>query len=216
MQVDVAKQIGAITREVKSVERDGKTAKVVIASRMYDTNAADLWDALTNKERIPRWFSPVTGEFELGGRYQVQGNAGGEILKCDAPKELGLTWEMGPGMSWLNLTLNSVSDVQTELVLEHVAHIDPDFDKQYGPGAVGVGWDLSFLGMAWHVEDKATIPSEGREEWTTTENYKQFARESSAAWRDASITSGADVDAAHKAGNNTTAFYLGETPPQAE
>lgn len=215
MEVDVATHVGAVTREVKQVEREGKIAKVVIASRIYDTSADDLWNALTDKTRIPRWFSPVSGDFELGGRYQVEGNAGGEILKCDVPKELALTWEMGTGMSWLNLTLNEVGEGRTELVLEHIAHIDAEFDEKFGPGAVGVGWDLSFLGMALHLDSGAAISPEANTTWTTTDNYKQFAKSSSEAWRDAAIAAGTDVKQATRAAAATTAFYQGETPPDA-
>ena len=45
-----------MTRVVRNLKRDGKPAKAVIASRIYDTTAADLWNALTSKERIERWF----------------------------------------------------------------------------------------------------------------------------------------------------------------
>lgn len=213
MEVDVAKHIGAIGRVVSQQEYQGKPAKVVVATRTYDTDIDDLWNALTDKDRIPRWFSPVTGDFKLGGRYQVQGNAGGEIVKCDAPKELALTWEMGPGMSWLSLTLSALSPEETKLHLEHIAHTQPEWDKQYGPGAVGVGWDLSLLGLALYLDGGTNMPPEAREAWTTSDNYKQFARASSAGWRDASIASGTDKAEANKAGANTTAFYLGEQPP---
>ena len=78
--------IGAEFREVADRQWDGKPAKAVVAARVYDTDPKDLWDALTNPERIPRWFSPVTGELKLGGRYQIQGNAGGTITRCDPPR----------------------------------------------------------------------------------------------------------------------------------
>jgi peptidoglycan hydrolase CwlO-like protein len=36
--------------------------------RSYDAEIEELWDAVTNAERIPRWFAPITGELKLGGR----------------------------------------------------------------------------------------------------------------------------------------------------
>ena len=99
MTFDLADHIGAMTRSVKNLERDGKPMKAVIASRIYDTDAADLWDALTNPERLPRWFAPVTGDFKLGGKYQVEGNAGGTVTTCEPEKKLALTWEFMGGMS---------------------------------------------------------------------------------------------------------------------
>ena len=32
--------------------------------------------------------SPISGDLRLGGRYQLQGNAGGEILVCEPPQHL--------------------------------------------------------------------------------------------------------------------------------
>ncbi|MEO9230671.1 MAG: hypothetical protein ABI216_17245 [Devosia sp.] len=48
MSFDLADHIGATTRVVRKFERDGEPAKAVIASCIYETDAADLWDALTN------------------------------------------------------------------------------------------------------------------------------------------------------------------------
>jgi hypothetical protein len=61
-KIDVARQVGAVVREVGSREYEGKTARVVIATRTYDTTVDDVWDALTSAERIPRWFLPITGD----------------------------------------------------------------------------------------------------------------------------------------------------------
>ncbi|HJZ33003.1 MAG TPA: SRPBCC domain-containing protein, partial [Hyphomicrobiaceae bacterium] len=78
MKIDVAQVIGAVTRTVERQDRDGRPARVVIAARSYDAEVAEVWDAMTNAERIPRWFLPITGDLRLGGRYQLHGNAGGE------------------------------------------------------------------------------------------------------------------------------------------
>ena len=56
MKIDPVAYVGAVVREVAVREQDGKPARAVIATRSYDTDIADLWDALTNAERIPRWF----------------------------------------------------------------------------------------------------------------------------------------------------------------
>ena len=61
----------------------------------------DLWDALTSKERLPRWFAQVDGDLQLGGRFQVKGNAGGTITACAPPKSFSATWEFGGGVSWI-------------------------------------------------------------------------------------------------------------------
>ena len=147
MIIDVSRQIGAVTRELTRVEKNGAMAWKLIATRDYDTNPTDLWDALTNPERIPRWFLPISGDLRLGGNYQFQGNAGGDILTCKPPTHLGVTWVMHGQPSWVDVHLAAKPGGGTQLKLEHVAHVPDDFWKQYGPGAVGVGWEQGLLGL---------------------------------------------------------------------
>ena len=90
--MDVAKMVGAVARVVGTREQDGRPARVVVARRRYAGAADEVWDALTNPERIPRWFLPISGELRLGGRYQFTGNAGGTITQCDPPRALAVTW----------------------------------------------------------------------------------------------------------------------------
>jgi uncharacterized protein YndB with AHSA1/START domain len=81
---------------VENVEHDGRPARLIIAARTYDTSVEDLWDAVTNIERIPRRFRPISGELQVGGgRYQLEGNARGEVLRCDPPRSFEITWEYG-------------------------------------------------------------------------------------------------------------------------
>lgn len=213
MRIDVAKHIGAIVREVRSLQKDGKPAHAVIAQRDYPTDIDDLWDAVTNLERIPRWFAPVTGDPKLGGTYAVQGNASGTITECKPPKSFALTWEFGGGVSWVTVTLSELDSETTRLELVHTAHVEPEFTEKYGPGAVGVGWDLSLLGLALHIETGESKPPEADNEWLQTDNYRQFAGTSSDGWRDAAIANGTDREQATRAGAATTAFYTGTEPP---
>ena len=78
--MDIMAEVDAIKRETgtgKTPDGDGRT---VVLRRTYAADIADVWDALTNIERIPRWFLPVSGDLRLGGRYQFEGNAGGRIV----------------------------------------------------------------------------------------------------------------------------------------
>lgn len=70
MQIDVARVLGLVARSVRNFERNGKPASAVTLTRLYDTSVDDLWDAVTSRERIPRWFAAVEGDLQLGGRYQ--------------------------------------------------------------------------------------------------------------------------------------------------
>ncbi|HEY6556914.1 MAG TPA: SRPBCC family protein [Polyangiaceae bacterium] len=204
---DVTKLIGAVTREVKSSVRDGKDVKAVVVSRFYDTDLEDAWDALTSAERLARWFTPIEGELRLGGRYQFKGNAGGTITHCDPPRALRVTWEFGGGMSWVEVEL-APERAGTRLTLVHIVPIDEHFD-QYGPGAVGVGWDLGLLGLDLHLRDRSnTTPAQG-DVWAESDDGKRFSRLAAEDWARAAIANGADPASAHEVAARTAAFYTG-------
>src|SRR6201984_27978 len=101
MSFDPAATAGLVTREVRSGVRDGTATKIAGARRGYPAPQAALWDALTNAERIPRWFLPVSGDLRVGGRYQLEGNAGGVVERCEEPESFAVTWEFSRVVSWL-------------------------------------------------------------------------------------------------------------------
>lgn len=209
MKVDIAAQIGAVAREVRTLDRDGRTARVVVASRTYAADVDDVWDAITSPERIPRWFLPVSGDLRLGGRYQLEGNASGEITRCEPPRHLALTWEFGGEVSWVEVRLEESARGETRLELRHVAYEDEHWEK-FGPGAVGVGWDLTLLGLGLYLADGESFDRAAAEAWTVSEEGKSFMRSSSERWGDAAIASGTPEAVARAAAGSTTAFYTGE------
>ena len=211
MSFDIAGHLGAMTREVRNLERDGQPAKAVIASRLYETDAADLWDALTSAERLKRWFAPVSGNLELGGRFHVEGNASGTITACEPARYLAGTWEFAGTVSWIEITLTAEADA-TRLELQHIAHLGPHWD-QYGPGATGVGWELGFLGLAAHLERPGDdVRAEGMGQWETSGEARELIRASSHAWGQAAIAAGEDRTQAERAAEATRRFYSGEAP----
>lgn len=207
---DVSQQLGAVTRSVNDCERDGKPARAVVASRTYDTTPVDLWDALTNAERLPRWFLPISGELRVGGRYQLQGNAGGVVERCEPPSLLAVTWELGGQVSWLEVRLREAGEEKTLLELTHTAVVDDALWNQFGPGAVGVGWDLGIMGLDAHITSGAAVNPEEALAWPTTPEGRAFVRGCSDDWARASIAAGTPADAARSAADRTTAFYTGD------
>ena len=212
---DILRQMGVVLREVRSLEHEGRPAKVVVASRVYDTSVEDLWDALTNPDRIPRWFLPISGDLKLGGRYQFQGNAGGTITACEPPRRLAATWE-GPGgpTSWVELRLERETDDRTRLTLEHMAHVTGDFWDRFGPGAVGVGWDGALMGLGRHLDTGAAADPGKALEWAMSDEGKAFNTACSEAWGQAAMAAGADPAQARAAAARTTAFYTGAPVPE--
>jgi uncharacterized protein YndB with AHSA1/START domain len=210
MRTDVSDAIGAVTRGVERREHDGEPAYAVRATRLYNTSIEDLWDALTNAERVPRWFLPVTGDLRPGGHYQLEGNAGGTISRCEPPQLLALTWEFGGNVSWVTVRLEAESDETTRLELEHLVRDDEHW-KQYGPGATGVGWDMALLGLAEHLLAGSAIDPAEAASWMASDEGKLFMRGSGADWRRAHAAGG-DVDEAEARAmaGRTIAAYTGE------
>jgi uncharacterized protein YndB with AHSA1/START domain len=210
MAIDVVRLIGAVTREISSRDKDGAPARVLVATRSYATSMEDLWDALTNPERIPRWFLPISGDLRLGGRYQLQGNASGEVVQCDPPRRLGLTWGMHGQVSWVTLDLSEAPVGGTLLRLEHMAHVPQDMWDEYGPGAVGVGWDQALLGLDRHFTSGVKLSPQEAMAWLASGEGRSFVQRSSEAWCNASIEAGAEPASARAAAQRTTAAYTGD------
>lgn len=194
---------------------DRADARVVLLSRTYDAPVEDVWDACTDAERIARWFLPVTGDLRLGGRYQLQGNAGGEVRECEPPRRFLVTWGMSEeDQSTVEVSLAPGDGGATELTLEHVAVVPPEFWDRFGPGAVGVGWDLALVGLAAHL---AGVDLGDPAELETSPEMRTLQTASAQLWRLAHEASGADPAAAEAAAAATTAFYVppldGDTTP---
>ena len=174
----------------------------------------DVWAALTTPERISRWFLPISGDYTLGGRYQLEGNAGGEIVDCERPRRLKVTWEYGPDAgpaSEVELRLSPADAGSTTVELEHVAIVPDEMWDQFGPGAVGVGWDGGVLGLALHLRGGSVSDPIA---WQLSDEGREWAARSSVAWGAAYEASGADPAVVATAVANTTAFYAPdpETP----
>ncbi len=207
--IEPATIAGLVAREVRSGSRDGTPTRIVVARRTYATDRDDLWDALTDAERIPRWFLPVTGDLAVGGHYQVEGNAGGTVQRCAAPESFAVTWEMGPMLSWLSVTLDPAPE-GTTLELVHEAPVDPDLWEQFGPSAVGLGWDLALLGLGMHLDTGDAVDPEVATGLLTTPEGVALAHEASSRWAEAAVADGDDPEAAHAAARRTVAAYTGQ------
>ena len=209
MNFDPSTHLSALERAVSSGEREGEPARAVTLSRCFGATAPDLWDAVTNPERLPRWFAPVSGDLEAGGRYQVEGNAGGVITECERPSHLALTWEFGEDVSWVEVSVADEGAGRARLTLTHTMRPSDHWDT-YGPGATGVGWELGFLGLALHLADPAA-PKLDEAAFAASGDGRAFIAGSGKGWERAAVTAGADPGAARMAAKRTTAAYTGES-----
>ncbi|GAA1292370.1 activator of HSP90 ATPase [Planotetraspora silvatica] len=206
--IDVTHQINAVRRQLGTRVLEAGEARVLTISQAYDTSVDDLWNACTDPERIARWFLPVSGDLRVGGRYQLEGNAGGLIERCDPPKSYAATWEYGDMVSWIEVRLTAEPDGGTRFELEHTAHVDEHW-TEFGPGAVGIGWDMGLMGLTLHLSSKEAVDPAEAAAWFTTEEGKRFITLSGERWGDADIAAGADEATARAAADRTTAAYTG-------
>jgi uncharacterized protein YndB with AHSA1/START domain len=209
--IDVVHQISSVDRRVGNRTLEAGEARTLTVSRVYDAPRDDLWDACTNPERVSRWFLPISGDLRPGGRYEFQGNASGTIERCEPPHSLDATWEYGGQISWVELRLTPEPDGGTRFALEHIAQVADEFWAQFGPGAVGIGWDQAVLGLTLYLTSPADLPErEAVEAWQTSDEGRHFTSLSSERWAEASIAAGTDAEAAQAAAARATDFYSGQ------
>jgi uncharacterized protein YndB with AHSA1/START domain len=207
--IDFLHEIDATEREVRRARVGAGDGWSIRLRRTLDAPIDDVWDALTNPERIGRWFLPISGDYRVGGRFQFEGNAGGAILACERPGRLLVTWEYGEmgsdaQASQVEVRLTPDGDEATVFEFAHTAVVPDDAWAQYGPGAVGVGWDGGLLGLALHLRGRSVDDPVA---WQLSAEGREFSTRSSEAWGAANVAAGADPEAAARSVANTTAFY---------
>ncbi|GLY79012.1 SRPBCC family protein [Actinoallomurus iriomotensis] len=211
--IDVIEQLNSVTRTVGDRVLEAGEARVVTLTRTYDATVEELWDACTKPERIARWFLPISGELKEGGRFQIEGNAGGTIERCDPPESFVTTWEFAGASSRVEVRfVPEPAAGGTRFELEHTMAVD-DHWNQFGPGAVGIGWESGLLGLDLHLSSGGSFdPAEGAA-WAASEEGRRFMALSSERWCEAHIAGGETEEQARAAAARTTAAYTG-TPPQ--
>jgi hypothetical protein len=78
-------------------------------------------------------------------------------------------------VSWIEVRLTATPEGRTRFELEGIAHVvDDERWNEYGPGAVGVGWDLTLVGLAMHLSSGRAVHRPASEAWFATDDGKQF------------------------------------------
>jgi len=178
INIDSTSQLNAIHRKVERLPAaDGAGERVrVLLRRSYDAPIGDVWDAVTQPDRMKRWFMPISGELRVGGSFQLEGNAGGEILTCEPPRLLRVTF--GGPTSILEVRLTPQGDSETVLELEHTVPIEM---AQSGAGAlyVGPGWDGALMGLGLFLRGEAVGDPVAA---ANSPEAQEFSKQSVDAW----------------------------------
>lgn len=160
---------------------------VVVLRRCYDAEIDDVWDAVTDPDRLARWLLPVAGDLRVGGTFQLEGNVGGEIRECARPQALTVTW--GAPESLVRVRL-SPDGGATMLELEHSVPI-----AFAGSGAgglfVGPGWDISVLSLSLHLRGEAV---EAPTAWENAVEVQRYSARTIAAWAEVVTAGGTATD----------------------
>ena len=117
-------------------------AAEVTFRRLYATTPDDLWRAVTEPERARRWLGSLHGDLRAGGTYELRMGedrsdaddvAHGEVLACDPPHALELTWRF-PGEEQSHLRVTVADDPGgAVLTLVHTG-LDASAARGYGGG----------------------------------------------------------------------------------
>ncbi|MDO9456626.1 SRPBCC domain-containing protein [Nocardioides sp.] len=204
MLTSPADHFTATTRTVSTVTRGDEQLRLVTAGRTCAAPPAEVWAALVTPDRIERWLAPVSGTLEEGGRFQVEGNAGGEILRCAEPDALALTWVFDGTTSWVDVSLRPVEG-GTLLQVDHSVPRDEHY-ATYGPGATGIGWEMMLMGLAEHL----AVPDAPRPSPDDLPDLRGYLADAGAAWGEAAAADGDDADEARAAARRCVAAYVGE------
>jgi uncharacterized protein YndB with AHSA1/START domain len=176
--IDITSQLNAIHRTVEhQPATDGAGERVgVLLRRSYDTPIQDVWDAVTQPDRISRWLMPISGDLRAGGSFQLHGNVAGHILTCEPPRLLRTTF--GDPNSIVELRLTPHGDNDTALELEHTVPIEM---AQSGAGAlyVGPGWDGALMGLGLYLHGEEIGDPVAA---ASSPEAQEFSKQSVSAW----------------------------------
>ena len=190
----------------------GQATHVMTLARVFPQDQEAVWAAFSTAKRLSRWFLPVSGDLRVGGRYQFEGNAGGVIEACEPPKRIAATWEMMGGVSWVELTF-APDPGGTRFTLRHTSRagdLPPGMWDKFGPGAVGVGWELGLYGLGLHLagqdaeRDKAAEAS-----WVASSEGRAMVIASAEGWAAAGTAGGEDAAMMQATIPALIAFYTG-------
>jgi hypothetical protein len=59
---DILDKLNGTHREIDYRETPAGRVRSLLIRRAYDAKIADVWDAITDPERLSRWFLPVAGD----------------------------------------------------------------------------------------------------------------------------------------------------------
>lgn len=121
--------------DVQRVVRSTGRTWSVLLRRTFPATVEQLWTTCTEPVLLARWYGDVTGDMRLGGSLQLADVAATcEVLRCEAPSRLDVSWRSGDDTTVVRLSLRPVDD-GAELTLEQLGIASS------GVVGYGSGWE---------------------------------------------------------------------------
>jgi uncharacterized protein YndB with AHSA1/START domain len=137
----------------------------------YDTDIKDLWSAITDPERLARWYGKVDGDLRPGGRFSLyvegsQWEGTGRIDKCEPPHRLVVTnrqsdesWQQGEDPYEEGVDATLTEDGEGTVLVVEVSGLPLGKLPYYG-----AGWQHNVEHLAAYIADRAPAGEERFEE----------------------------------------------------
>jgi len=153
--------------------RSADGAGLVRLEDRYDTTAEDLWEALTDPDRLGRWYGQVSGDLRQGGEFRsyiedAEIEVTGRVHTCEPPRRLLVTtretdesYHDGQGVPPFDEVIEATltaDGAQTVLVIE-VRGMPLDKVAFYG-----VGWQVHCESLAAYLAGRESGDAQAR--WT--------------------------------------------------
>lgn len=119
-------------------------ARMLVMVRQLQHPIGEVWAAVSDPEVIPRFLSGVQGDLRRGGDFVVDGLAEGQILRCDPPRMLTVSWIPAHGISG-ELEFHLTDEEGTTRVELKYASVRKRFavtDPAVPGWAAGPGWEF--------------------------------------------------------------------------
>lgn len=206
--MDLIDELSGVGRAVGLGVLPAGPARAVALDRVYPVEVSRVWTALTDQREVSAWLSPVTSDLREGGNFEIEDTASGRVRVCEPPHHVRLTWLLGPesragDSSLVDVRLSPMGH-RTRIALRHVSVVPEEAWRQFGPGAVGVGWDVCLLGLAGHL---GGVPLGDVSELLADPWMRDAIVASSQAWGEAYRATGASARDVAASTAATTAFY---------
>ena len=92
-------------------------------TRAWDTDAEDLWDAVTDPGRLARWFAEIVGTPRVGEEFAIRFDDGDvphmTLRSCDPGVGYSFTWPMAQGPTEVEVEVHPEGPGRSRLVLTH-------------------------------------------------------------------------------------------------